>query len=240
MPDDDDGLEPYYPPADRFLSAQMWWLASELARRHPHLMIGGVEVENSRLLVLHDEQDSMSIQWELDGGCKYLVDGVVQRISWIEMMAAANPHEIVERIERATGLGVPRAMPETSGRALTYQLIASALATAANDRHDWHAVPAPMRFDGEPDSPYLEAFESVDAAVSGYIDAVTSDLAAGRPVYFFQPFWVLLRDLEPVVILDTAGVAHTYFAETELLPLYESINRNVTLTTMRVVGAYYP
>ena len=32
-----DGYEEYNPPADRFLTAQIWWIASELVRRHPHL-----------------------------------------------------------------------------------------------------------------------------------------------------------------------------------------------------------
>ena len=62
--DDGDGQEPYYPPADRFLTAQMWWIASELVRRHPHLHISGVEVdEGDRLLMVRDEQEGLSIQW---------------------------------------------------------------------------------------------------------------------------------------------------------------------------------
>ena len=103
-----DGFEEYNPPADRFLIAQMWWIASELVRRHPHLRISGVEVdEGNRLVLVHDEQDGMSIQWDLVGGCKFLINGDVEKISWIEMMAALSPHETVKRIEVAAGLGNP-------------------------------------------------------------------------------------------------------------------------------------
>ncbi|WP_168625665.1 hypothetical protein [Cryobacterium sp. BB307] len=243
--DDGDGWEDYHPPADRFLYAQIWWIASELVRRHPHLRISGVEVdEGDRLVIVHDEQDAMSIQWDLVGGCKYLVDGQVKAISWIQMMAASNPHEIVKRIEVGTGLGVPKATPGTTPRSLAYRIIASALNAAVNDRHDWYAVPAPMQVDEDPLYPASSLFTSFPTTVEarqGYADAALQQLeGTGRGVYFFQPFWAILRDLEPVAIVDAAGVSHTKIGATPLLPVYESLDRNLTLTMARVLGPHLP
>lgn len=239
-----DGFEVYNPPADRFLTAQMWWLASELVRRHPHLRISGVEVdEGGRLLIVHDEQDGMSIQWDLVGGCKFLVNGVVNKISWIEMMAALSPHEIVKRIEVATGLGIPKATPETTPRALAYRVIASALATAVDDRHEWYAVPAPILLDVDPDDAdrYFGNFPSAIEARTGYERETEAKLDAGsHGLYFFQPFWAVLRDLEPIAIFDAAGVAHTIMGATELMPVYDNIHRNLTITTVQVLGPYLP
>ena len=240
--DGGDGFEEYNPPADRFLTAQVWWIASELVRRHPHLRISGHEVPgDGRLVIVHDEQDGMSIQWDLVGGCKYLVNGVVNRISWIEMMAASSPHETVKRIEVATGLGVLKATPVTTPRSLTYRVIASALATAVDDRHEWYAVPAPMMPTEDPDCPYFNSFTTAIEARDDYARAALHQLVAtGRGIHFFQPFWALLRNLEPIAIFDAAGVIHTVMGATEMMPAYEYIDRKLALTTARVLGPYLP
>lgn len=240
--DGGDGFEEYTPPADRFLTAQIWWLASELVRRHPHLRVSGHEVTGEgRLVIVHDEQDSMSIQWDLVGGCNYLVNGVVNRISWIEMMAAVSPHETVKRIEVATGLGIPKATPVTTPHSLSYWVIASALATAVDDRYEWYAVPAPMNPYDDPDCAYFVPFPTAMAARDEYARAADAQMAVtGRDIHFFQPFWALLRNLEPIAIVDSAGVIHTVMGATELMPVYENIHRNLTITTVQVLGPYLP
>lgn len=243
--DEHDGFEVYNPPADRFLTAQMWWIAGELVRRHPHLRISGVEVDEAdRLLIVHDEQNGMSVQWDLVGGCKFLVNGVVQHISWIEMLAALTPLEVVTRIEVASGVGIPRVSPATSPRSLTYRVIANALATTTNDRYEWYAVPAPMLHDEDPENPgcaYFRDFPSTILPRSEYVAMTLEEFAAGgRSVYFFQPFWALLRDLEPVAIFDSAGVVHTGLGATSLMPLYEETGHKLSLVTARVLGAYFP
>ncbi|WP_111721105.1 hypothetical protein [Homoserinimonas sp. OAct 916] len=237
--DGGDGFEEYLPPADRFLTAQMWWIASELVRRHPHLRISGVEPDDGgRLLIVHDEQDGMSIQWDLVGGCKYLVNGEVHQISWIQMMAATSPHETVKRIEVATGLGVPKVTPATTPRSLAYRVIANVLGMAVDSRHSWFAVPARMLHGEACD--YFDYFPTAVAAREAYEDAAEEELEAGRGVYFFQPFWAVLRDLEPVAIVDAVGVIHYIQGERELMPIYENIHRNLTLTTAQLLGPYLP
>jgi hypothetical protein len=242
--DEGGGGHSYVPPADRFLTAQVWWLASELVRRHPHLRISGVQdAARARLIIVHDEQDAMSLQWDLVGGCKYDANGVVKSISWKNMMAAANPHEIVKRIEVGTGLGIPKSTPATTPRALAYRVIASALATAVDDRHEWYAVPAPMQHGEDLENPacqYFGDFPSTIEARKGYEQAIGVQLLAGSRVYFFQPFWAVLRDLEAIAIVDAAGVIHTAVGATPLMPLYEKNNHRLALTTARVLGRYLP
>ncbi len=229
--------EEYRPPADRFLTAQMWWIASELVRRHPHLRIAGVEVdEGDHLIIVHDEQNLLSIQWDLVGGCQYLVNGVVHVISWIEMMAALNPLETLKRIEVATGLGVPNDTPATTPRTLAYRVITNALATTVNAQQEWYAVTAPMLV-SEP-THYFDGFPTAVLARSAYEVAAEEQLDAGGTVYFFQPFWVLLRDLEPIAIFDVAGVVHTSGGATPLMPIYDELHRNLTLTMARVLGKF--
>ncbi|MDJ0337365.1 hypothetical protein [Cryobacterium sp. PH31-O1] len=229
--------EEYYPPADRFLTAQIWWIASELVRRHPQLRIAGVEVdEGDRLIIVHDEHGDLSIQWDLVGGCQYLVNGLVHVISWIEMMAAFSPHGTLKRLEEATGLGIPTTAPATTPRTLAYRVITKALVGAVNDRHEWYAVTAPMLV--EQPTHYFNGFPTAVLARSAYEVVAEQQVNNAGTVYFFQPFWVLLRDLEPIAIFDVAGVVHTSSGATSLLPVYEELDHNLTLTTARVLGRY--
>jgi hypothetical protein len=64
--------------------------------------------------------------------------------------------------------------------------------------------------------------------------------ATGRSIHFLQPFWALLRGLEPIAIFDAAGVIHTRMGATELMPAYDYIDRKLVLTTARVLGPYLP
>jgi len=136
----------------------------------------GMKFEGSAFAYAHKlsfdlNQASLSIQWDLVGGCKFLINGEVQKISWIEMMASLSPHEIVKRIEVAVGLGIPQATPVTTPKSLAYRVIASALATAVDDRHEWYSVPAPMTYDEEPDDPgcvYFDEFPSALEARAAY------------------------------------------------------------------------
>jgi len=240
----DDEFEDYNPPADRFLVAQMWWIASELVRRHPHLLISRVHgVERSPLLLVHDEQDGLRIQFDLVGGVLYRVAGDDLQISWIEILAAVSPHEIVKRIEVESGIQIPGVTPATTPKALAYRVIASFLATVVNDRHEWNVVRAPMALDEDPDDPaddYLRAFPSTSPAISGYVDYIQEAAGSGTVKLFHQPFWALLRDLEPIAIIDIAGVIHTIVEPEILMPFYLDMNHHLSLTAARFLGPYMP
>lgn len=175
MTDDDVLFEDYHPPADRFLLAQTWWIASELVRRHPHLRIATVQTpELAQLVIVHDEPDGYRVQFDLVGGAKFMVGDVLHSISWVEMMAAAGPHDIVKRIERDSGLGVPKATPESTPRALVYRVIAAALAVGVDDRHDWYAEEVAIDLETDAsEHPLLSQFPSLDdAVVGGYLEEI--------------------------------------------------------------------
>ena len=131
-----------------------------------------------------------------------------------------------------------------SARALTYRVIASALATATNDRYEWYAVPAPMLHEEDPENPGCALFRDFPSTIRAREEYVAMTLeefdAGGRSVFFSQPFWALLRDLEPIAIFDSAGVVHTVAGATPLMPLYEQLDSKLALVTARVLGDYFP
>jgi hypothetical protein len=210
-------------------------------RRHPHLRAGTVQTEgNDRLVLVYDEPDAYRMQFDLTSGAKYKLAGEVHSISWIEMMASANAHEIVKRIEVDSGLGVPQITPASTPKALVYRVIASALAAGVNDRHDWYAEEVPFDFETEvAEHPALSPFPGIEQAIADHLRPFLEHVS-DRPVIFHQPLIALMRDHVPAVVFDLAGVAYTLDGANELMPMYRAINDNITLTMMQVVGPWLP
>lgn len=137
----------------------------------------------------------------------------------------------------------------TTSRSTTRPRTGSSPRRCGGSRANWcggirtSAFPAPILLDVDPDDAdrYFGNFPSAIEARAGYERETEAKLDAGsHGLYFFQPFWAVLRDLEPIAIFDAAGVAHTIMGATELMPVYDNIHRNLTITTVQVLGPYLP
>lgn len=257
--DSDPG--PDLPLAERFLTAQMWSIGSELVRRHPHLLMTMIDVEalveppglenfgRRWLLLVHDARDDLCVQFDLSEGIDYQVGGDTHTLSWGQVFSAPGPLDIVAQLEGSLRLDSPCVTPPATPRSLVYRVIASALATSLDDPHEWCAVPAPISGDDVPGSaggPLFSGFSSTAIPRGRY--ARTYVLANQRaqatlspqPTPFPQPFWALLRDDEPIAIFDIAGIVHTVLGSTALLPFYEECDRELSLITARFLGPYLP
>ncbi|MBC7308217.1 MAG: hypothetical protein H5T80_15100, partial [Dietzia sp.] len=129
--------------AERFKIAQSWWVASELARRNPHLFIhewhpGGGSYDCLGLVDDRAPTDGIVLDLNRAGSLHVLKPEEATVAAWWELVGAEDPHLIVKRVERAAGLA-PIKRPQTTDRSLTYRAITQALATAVNDRHIWDA-----------------------------------------------------------------------------------------------------
>lgn len=250
------GHDPDLPLAERFRTAQMWWIGSELLRRHPYLLMtmtvldvdalvqspGLEECDRRWLLVVHDAED-LRVEFDLADGIAYRAGGESRTLSWAQVFAAPGPLDIVVQLEQAVGLDSPDVTPAATRHTLVYRVIASALATGLDDPHEWCAVPAPISVDDVPGSPGGPLFEGFSSTAIPRGDYARTYLRADRrtqPTLSRQPFWALLRDDEPIAIFDTAGVVHTVLGSTALLPFYEECGRELALITARILGPYLP
>jgi hypothetical protein len=220
--------------ADRFALQQTWWLASELCRRHPEVLISRVQdAQLNQLLIVHEGATGKRVQFGLVGGIKYEHDGAVQQIDWASIIARHNAHDVLKHLESETGWGIPRDTPATTHRTLVYRIIAKLLALNLDDRHAWQAVPLPIL--GDEDEPITawsvrEQFPSLRDIASGYLEEATALAADTEPetVFWHEPLWVLLRDMEPVAVLDEAGTAHLHEASTvDLMEAYDAVERDL-------------
>lgn len=220
--------------ADRFALQQTWWIASELCRRHPELLISRLQdSEQNQLLLVHDGPTGKRVQFGLTGGIKYEQGGTVRQIDWPSIIAQHNAHDVLKRLEHGTGWGSPTDTPATTHRTLVYRIVAKLLALNLDDRHEWQAVPLPILGDeDEPVSAWglLDQFPSLRDAADGYLEYATALAAADEheTAFWHEPLWMLLRDMEPVAVLDEAGTVH--LAETtpvDLMDAYDSVERDL-------------
>jgi len=217
-------------PAYRRVIAESWWVASELVARHPdhvvyemHLAGGSYDCLAVRLPTSSDA--SMIVNRV--GSIQVLTAGL--RVAWHEALAAASPHDVVKRIERAAGLELRGKRPPTSPRTLSYRVIAAFLELQVNDRFFWDARCEFLDSadgDAEELNGYLARFPAAQAALSA-----TPRL--GLPHEPESHFWALLRNGEPVAIVSIEGNLYLDGDVIELMPVYEKSRSVITV----VVGA---
>jgi hypothetical protein len=230
--------------ADRFILTQTWWIASELVRRHPHLLISRIadDTVGSPILIVHDEQKAMRIQFDLLAWIQYLATGELRQLDWQDVFSHGDAHAIVKRIEAETGLGKPVHTPSTNGRSLAYRMISRVLASTVDDRHTWQAVPA-LLTQGLALPPEWEQFghlpTAFDAGRGRLLDVFEAEVVGNRQV-LHQQFWALTRDLETVALLDIAGFVHTASGKEDLMEYYRMYDGNLTMTVAEVLGEYLP
>jgi len=90
-----------YVAADRFVDAQLWWVASELVRRHSRLRLQEFEHDEiGTYIEVLSWPDTAELRMRFSRVTGVQIRGRDEfRISPAEVLAAANPHAIMERFE---------------------------------------------------------------------------------------------------------------------------------------------
>ena len=225
--------------ATRFVFAQSWWLASELVRRHPELIVHemhpGGGMYDVLCVVAPGKDESFELTRIMLNRAGSIQVHHPQRAAkpdemvgtWKQVMVASDPHEYVKRIEAAAGLGVLAKAPPSTPRALAYRFISTALTMLVNDRHRWDARNEFL------DSSGMGGFdEDADLRkyLSGFPDAIrhlstTPSLGHWREPY--SHFWALLREDEPVAIVSIEGRLYLPDRVSNLAQEYQVYDRNM-------------
>ncbi|MCL2516096.1 MAG: hypothetical protein FWF16_09125, partial [Microbacteriaceae bacterium] len=116
---------------------------------------------------------------------------------------------------------------------LVYRVIAKLLAIGIDDRHTWHVVPAPVLVSDDDFATVWslrELFPSLQPVGDRYLEAASAlaEAADDGVTYWHEPLWTLLRDMEPVAVLDEAGVAHLpRTSPVDLMEAYDNVERDI-------------
>ncbi|MGR2752824.1 TY-Chap2 family putative peptide chaperone [Agromyces arachidis] len=225
----------YVQPASRFQIEQSWWIASELARRHPtHIVYeahpgGGLGDElwvrpAGRLTdgdrwIRINRGGTIRVVTHRDDNAH--VEGAVAHLA--DALAAADPHHLLKQIEAAANLSLTDPAPSSTGRSLAYRFISSALTMMLNDRHPWDCRNCYYDTAGYGTGPldYLEAFPDARADARA-IRSEPWDLG-NREAHF----WALLRQNQPLALLSSEGRLYFRGRVTDLMSEYPVHDRDL-------------
>jgi hypothetical protein len=184
-------------PARRFLLAQWWWVASELARRTNALRLMAWPSTHDPAdihLRVRDTRDSRNVTFKRTGGIILYQNDTAQRLPNADLFTTSSPHDIVKHIELELGWGGPTS--PTTPRSLIYRLIAGIFGAKANDRHRWH-VEQINDWNPERLEKAFHGFTQLPEALSLFDESgpagVWAVLCDGRPVAVFVEDGSLLQ-----------------------------------------------
>ncbi|MGP6172196.1 TY-Chap2 family putative peptide chaperone [Microbacterium sp. A204] len=230
--------------ASRYALAQSWWVASELARRHPELVVyemhpgGGMYdvlcVVSTQGLSSESAPDIPRVMLNRVGTLQvHEAQSAVTVASWADVVDAWSPHSVLKELEMATGWGSPSPTPATTSRVLVYRFVASALTMLMNDRHQWDAR-----------SVFLDS--SHGCLVKDYLTQfphAQEDLRAtpplGLPGEPESHFWALQRDSETMLVLSIEGRVYDKSGGThDIMPIYQAHDRKLIPFTASLLAKW--
>jgi hypothetical protein len=238
--------------SQRFVLAQSWWIGAELVRRHPELVLheshpGGGQHDVLAAFTLPWDKAMMHVMLNRVGTMQvHTLDGhngepKVTRIgTWAETLSAQNPHEMVQRIERAAQLETSSAGTKSAPRVLAYRFIAALLATTVNDRHVWDARNDFIDTSGDdwwPGDPEVHGF------TDGFPGAREDFLSTPAIGLWHEPnshFWAILRDEIPVAIVSIEGRVYLQNRHYDLADKHAANGGQIAQLVVDVVGDLLP
>ncbi len=227
---------------NRFVNAESWWVASELVRRHPELIVyemhpgGG---QSDVLCVTTPDQLREQVERELPRvwlnreGSIHILRGADRETvaTWPEVLFSPHPHSLVRVLEDETGWGSPQTTPAATPRTLVYRLIAASLQAMVNDRHPWDvrcdSIDSPGSFSS--DNGFIARFPGAD----GLARESESLGIYGEPQSLF---WALLRGKEPVALFSLGGdVLTASGVRMDVMQTYRERDRSIRKVTAELL-----
>jgi hypothetical protein len=215
----------------RLRLAQSWWLASELARRHPELLLiethpGGGQYDCLSLVA--SGKTLIDINRE---GRIHVHDGSAEPIPLTGLFSDDDPHAVVKEVEQVARLAGPEPTPGSTPRVLSWRVAAQCLVCTLNAKQAFD-----VRNECEDGSYSVGprgSLERFPLALERAREHRPDDLL-DEPLY---RYWAVLRDSEAVAILDNDGYAYIADRAVHIPTAYQANNRNILTTTVGVLGS---
>ncbi|MFJ4073647.1 hypothetical protein [Curtobacterium sp. NPDC089991] len=209
-----------FQPASRFTQAQIWWIASELCRRHATFRIVEVWPHDGfhHGLEIQEARTGKFIFMNFETSIIYLHAGgdpdYAPQMGWKDTLSADDPHDVLKSVENRMAWSTTSA-DVTTERSLTYRLVSTLVTSAINDRQRLNVR---SHWYGESYSGPVMSPEWL-AECMGLTEAVR-DWPEDRE-YPLIHFWTLRRDQRLVAVLADDGTIYTPHSEPlKLLPIY--------------------
>lgn len=237
--------KPQFEPPMKSIIMESWWIASELVRRRPELIVyemhpgGGMYDVLSVALpsvfkpgapfdqhpqVMLNRTGSLQVHHvgEDNGGHAMLG-------SWADVLAEPDPHGWVKLIENTAGFTPSKKAPPTTPRSLAYRVMAEALSMLRHDRRTWDV--RNDFHDSSEESPRNNYLSEFPLAQNDF-GIVT------RLGIYSEPqshFWALLRNGKPVAIISIDGWFYVSDNRFNLMEEYKLNHRKIIPTVAKLL-----
>jgi hypothetical protein len=216
-------------PAERFLLAQAWWVASEFARRHPNWAIRFGD-QGSYLTLVNPESEMPRIV--VNPSAIHLFGQDATHTTIAHPLSTADPYEAVTAIESFIGDPPQLKTPASTPRTLAYRLLATVLNVAVNEKARWEVCNEIVGDDGNGPIRAGLVPQFSDAAHDASI-LRSEALDLGEPL---RHYWAILRDAHPVAIVSTEGRAYLPDRTIDLQPAYETNRHSMLRLVTDLIG----
>jgi len=222
-------------PAERFLIAQTWWIASEFARSHPDWAIRFGD--QGGYLTLVDPEGEM-LRIVVNPGAIHLFGQDSTHTTIAHPLSTAHPHEAVKAIERFIGDPPHLKTPASTPRTLAYRLLAAVLNVTVNEKARWEIRNEITGDDSLGDGPIRAGLVPQFPDAAHDARAVRSEAwDLGEPL---RHYWAILRDNHPVAIVSTEGRAYLPDRTIDLQPAHETNGRSMLRLVTELIGDLLP
>jgi len=231
----EDSVEVAPEPAERFMLAQTWWIASEFARMHSDWAIRYGDHLTYLTLVNPRDHDS---RIACNPTAVHMFGPDSRQASVGHLLSTADPYEVVKALGDFVGDPSHLRTPASTPRTLAYRLLATVLTVTVNDRARWAIQNEVVGDDGYGEGSAQRGFvaqfsEAQQAART--LQSESWDL--GEPL---RHFWAILREDDPVAIVSTEGYVYRQDRQFDLPAEYQASGRRILPLVVAVLGDLLP
>jgi hypothetical protein len=225
---------------ERFVLMQSWMLATKVIRRHPELWLIETHPGDGQYdcLTLIRIEPKVNISINRNGSIHASGTAGGTGAPQEAMFGSdAETSELVVQLERATGLGSPHRTPESTPAVLTFRVIEQIMTTTLNSRHRWDVRNVFLDSSGMAGTAVVEKYLDPFPIAAKRAGHRRPDDLLGVPQY---RFWAVLRDDQPVAIMDTDGNVYVGDQVKSLPALYRAHARRLTPTVNAALVSILP
>lgn len=231
---------------ERNVYLQSWWVASELIRRHPNLVLAethpGDGLHDCLSVLSHEGHDQlhillnrtgrMHIQSQLSSRFDRTQWGVRYPVEWLTELEQSDRRLIPRFLEDAAGLVPPAHTPKTTPKSLTFRLIYHLLLFALNEPAHWDVRNVQDDYNGIEAVYKNELFQQIKSAWVALHQSPPQGWTFGNPGY---DFWEVKSAHTRVGLFQIDGTLHRPNAHpVNLMNIYNENKRDILPTAMEV------
>ena len=226
--------------AQRFLTAQSWWIAAELVRRHPELTLRGDD--HLSYLTIVDRTTAETRAVVNPTAVHVFRDGASTSMPGApRAMASQRPRDFIRQVEDAARLSSPQHAPSSTPHTLAFRFVSTVLTAQVTDNHVWDCRNEVADSEGDPVfrgwlTKFRQAQQALNVEQLGSLKRDSAQLESWQLGVAERTFWALLRDDVAVALVSTHGQVYLPDRQLDLMAEYSRHGRQMLPVVVAALG----